>query len=210
MSCNQWEHGEIKLPRGYMPKLRAALDATVIGELKSLSSEVLHAWNRVKSVPAAKRYEALQKLHVTDRAFTAMVTYNRQTRAMTVSNPSLKALRETLFRRQTRFFDEDGKKLVTYLIGGDATITLDGNTVEWHVHEGNRNADRARRHPLAQTLFDFLETVSWTARSGGIINGCDEYARDEGLGDYVICEYSRQAVRERQIAASRRGFSVYL
>lgn len=79
MSCYAWERGEIKLPSGYAPKLRARLTEVAEGHIQKLIAETNFAWDRLKTVPAAKRQAALWKLNIspTFRAETPSVRAGR-------------------------------------------------------------------------------------------------------------------------------------
>lgn len=116
--------------------------------------------------------------------------------------PTQEAIRESVI---TRHKDSAGKTHTVYHCSGEATITLVGNTVTWDVPENNHAPERAHSHPMAASLFGFLRTVRWTARSGGAIAGNDEYNRDAdyagGGGNYVVEAFGK-STRNRVAAAS--------
>lgn len=78
---------------------------------------------------------------------------------------------------------------------GEAGIIFDdkNRTVTWHVSENNRAVERAHDHPVAIALFNALDRIKWTNRTGGQIVGNDEYNRDAdyagGGGNYVTMEF---------------------
>lgn len=75
-----------------------------------------------------------------------------------------------------------------------ATITFDGREVTWEVEDNNHAVDYARESVMAQVFFSYLNQVSWTAKSGGVIIGNDENHRDNsdwagGGGNYISLSY---------------------
>ena len=59
---------------------------------------------------------------------------------------------------------------------------VEGNTIEYDSGCNKSQPERARRHPWIAKLFQLLETVAWTSRSGGSIYGNDEYHQEGADG----------------------------
>lgn len=206
MSCYEWAHGEIKLPSGTMPILRAHLTAVADRIIGDLVDETTRAWDRLKKVSPAKRQSLLWDMELSEDTCHLLCQYKANPKTgkweTKYAKPSLAVIKKHVMGRE----DVYGKgKCLVLRCGYEATITLHGNTVIWDVPENNHARERADAHPLAVALFDFLESrVEWTARSGGKIVGNDEYHRDSyeagGGGNYVIREYSKKAVAERRQA----------
>lgn len=78
----------------------------------------------------------------------------------------------------------------------------EGNTLEYHSGHNKSQPERARRHPWVMKMFQTLDGVAWTSRSGGLIVGNDEYNQDAGLsvpgagGNYITAVYG--GIGERQ------------
>ena len=84
--------------------------------------------------------------------------------------------------------------MTTYWHIGDGEVSLCKNVLVWDLLEGNHASDHAEASPLYGVLFGFLDTVTWTARTGGVIWGNNEYNQeDRGFlgagGEYKVVEY---------------------
>jgi hypothetical protein len=193
MSCYEWEHGKIKLPSGYAPKLRAALSNEVDRQAAKLRAETDRAWNAVKKFSGKKRESEFQKMlwshtpTLSEEASSLMSRWDWQKKTSIVHRPSNEEIKKSLVSRY------NGNQV--FHCGSDATITLKGNAVEWSVPENNHATEHAREHALASTLFGFLSRVQWTARSDGEIVGNNEYSREDnslgGGGNYLVDRYGR-------------------
>lgn len=216
MSRNEWENGTVKLPSGYMPKLRAALNAAAEKHIAAITADVNRAWDVLKKVPAAKRVNALysMNLDVLEEALGLMVTsvHTDKGFVMKVSKPSVKTIHESVITRRAPWSNPDAPKQTVFVLNYEASIALNGNSVEWNVADGNHNVERAHRHDLAKVLFDFLYRVEWTSRSGGTIVGNDEYNQDSrecgGGANYVTYEFSRAKMlaNRKQSAVTRSWY----
>ena len=206
MSCYAWEHGTITLPSGYAPALRKTLNEAAESRITALTADAEKAWAYLKSLTPAKRREARTwdspLDHLDTDAVWLLQRYDHKAGKSTWARPTQKAIREAVV---TRHKDHTGATVTVFRCGSEATISLRGNTVEWNVPENNHAPEHAAAHPLAQTLFRFLDRVQWTSRSGGQIIGNDEYNRDSydagGGGNYVVRDYSKAA--QKRTAASR-------
>ena len=207
MSCYAWEHGTITLPSGQSPLLRKALTDAAESRIAKLTADADKAWAYLQSLTPAKRRE----VHAWDSplrdldedAIWLLQRYDPATGSTAWKRATQKAIRTAVV---TRHKNTDGSTSTVFHCG-EAAITLRGNTVTWDVPENNHAPERAASHPLAVTLFRFLDRVVWTSRSGGQIVGNDEYNRDcdyaGGGGNYVVRDYSRSTNRAA-INAGRR------
>ncbi|BDB63247.1 hypothetical protein RDE2_50410 (plasmid) [Rhodococcus sp. RDE2] len=75
--------------------------------------------------------------------------------------------------------------------GGESEfgLTLEGRTLHWEVPQNNHARDHAAVTGLYQAALTYLNDVTWTRGTGGVIVGNDEYNRDTtyegGGGNYV-------------------------
>ena len=204
MSRYAWEHGTITLPTGQPAQLRAALQRAADAQIAALTAETDRAWNRLRTMTPAQRADHSRIANdpivstLSEQAHFLMCHWERRgnTSAPRWRKPSQKAIRESVI---TRHRDGAGKTHTVFRCGLDATITLAGNTVTWDVSENNHAPERAHAHPLAASLFRHLHAVQWTSRSGGIIVGNDEYARDDrdvgGGGNYTVESFGAAPTR---------------
>lgn len=216
MSRNEWERGDFTLPAGVSPKLREHLNAAADRRIADLERQTSAAWDELKTKPVGKRIDALYDLRVpmSEDALALMRRYDPQTHTFHVQRPSKARIAESV-RRREKVHDQKTWGEVTATVfhcGSEATIALIGsNRVQWDVPESNHAVERAREHPLAETLFDYLEhRVPWTARSGGSVVGNDEYNRDAdydgGGANYTKERYGRAKTDyEKHMAAMGRA-----
>jgi len=212
MSCYEWEHGTITLPSSYVPQLRQALNNAAAKRIDKITADTTRAWDHLKKMTPAKRAEVRTYndpvlRDMDDETLWLIQAY--ESGKYRWRKPTQKAIRESVITRNKGY---DGQTNTVFRCGGEATITLFGNKVDWNVPENNHACERANGHPLAGTLFDFLDRVLWTSRSGGQIVGNNEYNRDNdtagGGGNYIVREYSLQAAEARRKAAlSNRRYS---
>ena len=209
MSCYAWEHGTITLPSGQATVLRKVLTAAAESRITALGADAEKGWNHLKKLTPAKRRD----LRVWDQscpldaldgeAVWLLQRYDDKTRTTGWARPTQKQVRESVV---TRHKNTDGSTSTVFHCG-EASITLRGNTVTWDVPENNHAPERTAAHPLAVTLFRYLERVTWTSHSGGQIIGNDEYNRDSceagGGGNYVVREYSTKHNRATRLTGAR-------
>ncbi len=214
MSHYDWEAGTLKLPTAEYARVKRFVQDTA----KAYSDQkYAHAQVFWKTLPASVKKDQLKyrkRLH-------AFVYGNRVGQydydpKLPTSNglgddeeggfgEELYYLLSSMFRKSddgevaARRVNKTDLKPVTNqtleYVCGEGYMRFDpkAHTVHWEVAENNHARDRGRNHPIAQALFQVLDTVKWTRGSGGTIVGNDEYNRDSrdsgGGGNYVIDEY---------------------
>jgi hypothetical protein len=209
MSCYEWESGTIKLPTAEVTKVRKALidganaeRAAVKGYVEKIERDVLKGTRSLHV--ARERMEAHRRdyrardndpryAETAWRVLDSVLLYGDKLRKITAKDLDVYVPAAT--NRTKVWHIEDG------------TISLDGRVLTWEVHENNHSVERARRHPLAVTLFRILGRIDWTRGSGGIIVGNNEYNRDDrgpgGGGNYVV---QRFPAPKPAVSAYRGGY----
>lgn len=231
MTHNDFQYGTITLPSGQAPKLRKAMREAVDAAVARYRPMCDKVWAEVKKTPAAKRdYRVIDaafekvypfpdtRLGMPDDAVRirwnhdqdAVVASMRATRT-TYGAPSTRRIQEHLTRRSE---NTDGTFTTIWRVGNEAVASLHGNRLTWDVAEGNHAVEWTGAHPLYPALFGFLDTVKWTARSGGTIWGNDEYNQDSGResggydgagADYRVKVYESEAASKRRMKNGMRG-----
>ena len=189
MSCYVWEAGTITLPAAAVPGLRKALNTAAVTYRALVLAEIEAVWNDVKALPLAKRVAAIpdwvslpvsyDDVHAHRRADARM-----RAQCILKSSGGRKPTRAVLAQAfptpnaRTREWGES-----------EFGLTLDGRTLHWEVPQNNHARDHAAVTGLYQAALTYLNAVTWTRGTGGVIVGNDEYNRDTtyegGGGNYV-------------------------
>lgn len=194
MSCYEWEHGEIVIPKTQWPAFKKALRQACRNAIEEdilLAQKAIDAvrlankgkrdvdWrslldNELRSERPGDRYSTRQyPLKIID----AWDIIHQMVRVeMTEAGSARNVLR-------TRVLKKDFPRITskTDWIGSDgANVALKDNTrtVVWTVSENNHACERARASFLGVTLFRLLDRIKWGRGSGGYIVGNNEYHRD--------------------------------
>lgn len=188
MSCYEWEAGAITLPAAAVPGLRKALNTAAVTYRALVLAEIDAVWNEVKALPLVKRVAAIPDWVSLPASYDDVHAHRRadarmRAQCIVKSSGGRKPSRAVLAQAfptpnvRTREWGES-----------EFGLTLDGNTLHWEVPQNNHARDRAAVTGLYQAALTYLNAVTWTRGTGGVIVGNDEYNHDttyEGGGNYV-------------------------
>ena len=190
MSFNEWESGTITLPTAAVPGLRQALNAAITDHRALVVAEVDAVWNTVKARPIDKRVAEIpdsvaflvsyDDVHEHRRA-DAMSLAQDIVRSSGGRKPTTAAISRVIPVPNTRTHKWKESEL---------GLKLDGRTLTWNVPERNHACDLAATTHLQQAALRYLNTVTWTRGTGGVIVGNDDENREDtshgGGGNYVL------------------------
>ncbi|WP_458683680.1 hypothetical protein [Prescottella equi] len=187
MSRNEWESGTIQLPPAAVPGLRRALNQSAAQHRSLILEEVDALWQRIKDRAADKRACAIP--NYVDVPFDDPAG-ERRANAL---GDAQGILHHTQGSKPTkadleRAFPTPNNRTKSWTEAG-FSLTLDGRSLHWDVPETNHAREHAEVTALYQAAVKYLNSITWTRGSGGVIVGNDEYNSDDrsagGAGNYV-------------------------
>lgn len=225
MSRNEGEYGDLKIPRSEWPGLKKAVrDAYNAQEAGRLEFALLfHArlvesakgvrnadWAVLSRCLAQKWPGGVPEDHydVVWRIFHAATMRLSKEARRHVDGTSVRGTAGRPPRPTKALYPDATNRTLEFEAGG-GRITFDEKeaVVRWYVDNGNHAVRHARESALGKIFFAALEKVKWTARSGGLLYGNDEYNRESrcgGGGDYVTGRYGHaRTEHEKQFAPVR-------
>lgn len=211
----EWEAGTITLPSAEFARVRQAVQ------------EADRAFKEQVFTDCQTFWKGLTRKEQTDPAAykAAVTTYDNETYRSTQSSCrfwSEKAEAERLATRQRRWavsaqlqrclrVGKPSRVLqadmnfptnkTTDFRFDDGSITFDREkrTVRWETDENRRGVENARNSARGKALFTALKTVKWTAGTGGVLSGNDEYNQEDdnsgGGANYDTVGYGPIGVR---------------
>lgn len=189
MSCYAWEAGTITLPTAAVPGLRKALNAAAITYRALVLAEIDAVWNDVKSLPMAKRVPAIPDWVSLPVSYDDVHAHRRADARMSAQS----IVKSSGGRKPTRAVIAEAfptpNARTREWAESEFGLTLDGRTLHWEVPQNNHARDHAAVTGLYQAALTYLNNVTWTRGTGGVIVGNDEYNHDTtyegGGGNYV-------------------------
>lgn len=198
MSRNDWESGELTLPRAAIVPIRRAIIARNNKTADDALTLAKKVWKEATAKEKSNGHLLMEKVYATGG--TRRYSYGQVTMD---PNDVTERAREILNAHGAHYPTRPPQKQNAGHLGatasafrcGEATVSFDSATgvMEWSTGENNRAVERAHDTWLAQTLFDEIKKVKWTRGTGGWFTGNDEYnqeSRHEGAGgNYVTMAY---------------------
>lgn len=215
MSVYEWSAGSIKLPTGVLPKM---LKDFQVSESQLQSSAFDHCQTFWRELPkraktdfevySKSRSEYLYTLHDSSEFGFLPGFVKRDTSDLRweIEN-QLPWKARRLLKTDVNWVNSK----TIHFSNGD--LELDFNRklskVNYYVPENNHARDHAGKSRLHRRFMDWMGSITWTSRSGGVIVGNDEYNQcgDGGLGgggNYLVYAFGDVGVRE----AKRYGLLV--
>lgn len=197
MSCYEWETGEVLLPAGAVPTVKKSL-RDVTNALHETAQRAAHTfWEQYAQRTRSTRLynERLEAyLHLSESSSRSHGFYSVPEHPSGLDEESLVELHHLLVSVAERphkltsaevaqAFPKATNRALNFDVGHEATISIRGRTLRWHVNENNHAVDRAHEHPVMRTLFTALNRVKWTRGTGGTSWGSNEYADDAAQSD---------------------------
>lgn len=182
MSKNEWERGELTLPRAAIVPIRRAIIArnnAIADEALALSKKV---WKEATAAEKRGGFALLDK--VLALGGTTKYGYSGAEKVGNdVTERALDILNYSVHRParppQKQNAGHLGATATAFRVSS-ASVSFDTATgvMSWNVDENNRAVDRAHESWLGQTLFNEIKRVKWTRGTGGWFTGNDEYNRE--------------------------------
>lgn len=192
MSCYEWSHGKIILPSAEFAPFRKAMQDAMFAKWKRAFDDSQAFWKSL--TPRQKsNFDDFRKA-LNDRRFDldTMWLIDPTHRRLDKPRRVLHSDVEWPTNRTTDFHESD--------------LSLNFNrkerSVTFEVMENNHAREHADNTALARAFYSQIAKVKWTAGTGGVILGNDEYNRDAGYedvgggGSYVVAAYGYVGVRE--------------
>lgn len=216
MSCNEWEDGTLVLPNAAVTGLKRTLIKATNAHRDAVLALCHRFWEQHKTRSVARYRERVDEFIYPPQQSYQSYRRNSDEQLRTDAYHLLEMLAEHPRKAIQSDLDKAGIVKATnrtscFRVGLEASITLKGRNLGWHVPENNHACERAREHPLAQALFTALEKISWTRGTGGVILGNNEYAREAehayagGGGSYIVSAFGPRGEEAR---AQQMGISV--
>lgn len=194
MSRNEWESGEITLPRAAIVPIRRAL----VDRNNKIADDGLALAKRVWASATAAEKKNFMALNDKLDALGGRPRYDGWNRVPDRS-PELERAAEILNVYYGGATPRPPQKQNAGHLGvtetsfrhGEATVSFDAKSgvMRWDVRDNNHAVSSAHAGWLGETLFAQLEQVKWTRGTGGWFTGNDEYNQDTdwvgGGGNYV-------------------------
>lgn len=195
MSRNDWESGEIMLPRAAIVPIRRELVKRNNEHAEKALALAKKVWNEASAKQKKDPWHFLNRLAEVAGTPRSAVGYP------TVREPNSLTDRaaDILGAGNIHGTPRPPQKQNTGMLGatttefraGVATAVFDSATgkLTWDTGEGNNAVDRAHKSWLGETLFAELGKVKWTRGTGGWFTGNDEYNqehREEGFGGNYV------------------------
>jgi len=200
VSCYEWEHGEVTLPRSAVVPLRRA----IIARNNQIADAGLALAKKVWSEATAKQKRDPRYLGDAVLQAGGDRRYDRfQGRSFYADTAATGRAQQILDVEYFNSKPRPPQKQNAGHLGATATefhvsglsVSFDTKTgkMDWDVGENNHAVDAAHETWLAETVFEELGKIRWTRGTGGWFTGNDEYNRDDsgpgGGGNYVTSAF---------------------
>lgn len=195
MSCYNWEHGTIQLPKSKYAAIRKQFmegyNAFLLDQLERSKRLREHVLTVNKGKRNVQWFYALQD-HM-NRFGVDWSTVEKMIQGMDGKKPrNLNKKLMELANNKTTVFD----------LAGEGTISFnkERKTVTYDVPENNRSVERARESKVGELFFKTMNSVTWTRGSGGMLIGNDEYNRENqnagGGGNYMTASFGKDGKKD--------------
>lgn len=177
MSVYEWASGTITLPSSEVTRVRRALVHRV-NETETRAFAIAEKVYRDASPADRKNLGRMSELVLARVEATRLDIGEQEAIVDRVTTLMYPSKRGAPVSRPLRKNMRLAKLSATQFDGDSCSITFNGNQARWQ-SDGNHSGDRAFSSGLFDTLVRELASVRWTAGSGGVIAGGNEYDRSE-------------------------------
>jgi len=189
MQIEEWESGTIRVPKMYWSELKKSVrDAWDV--------EVLESYRILLEIYEELLRRGKGKHHFNyRREFKAIMRERGRCYPIELMFPD--ASRKKPLKPKKKQFLKSNLRKVDFSCSL-ARIYFDNETrsVSWFVFIGKNAIEQARAHPISVALFEVLERIEWTSKTGGIfIRGFSDHNSD----DFISQRYGGIGRRTREL-----------
>lgn len=188
MSKYGWEHGSIKIPSAVFTGLKKEFVTKVKDKIEK---DFAIYDSIVKYVKAAtiKPSEVLDffETKLGKTSFETICPYSLFHYSVIEGKKGKSAIKKLTLKEFTTKvgLNKEGVNASEYSIYFSSSI----KSVIWNVPRNNHAVEDAKKLAPAKILFSLLRNVAWTANTGGVIEGNDEYNEDADGGEEMSTPY---------------------
>lgn len=192
MSCYEWSYGEIRLPSSEFSATRKYLQAALHQDMTRQFETAQQFW---KGLDRRQRENTGEYHMAVGRRISDEETMHLLHGVLFRGAKPRRVVRTDLEWPTNRTMEFHQGDLSLY-------FKRESRTVIFEIGEGNHAREHADKTSLAKAFYARMKEVRWTAGTGGVVLGNDEYNREAGYeypgagGSYVVAAYGPVGAKE--------------